>query len=47
MNEPIKQHDAKEIETIKKPVQDDERYPGSFFRIPAPPRVGQTAWSLR
>lgn len=26
---------------------DDDRYPGSFFRIPRPPIAGQTGWSLR
>ncbi len=34
----------------KKPIAvpvDDERYPGSFFRIPAPPVPGKTGWSLR
>lgn len=25
---------------------DDDRYPGSFFRIPAPPVPGKTGWSL-
>ena len=24
----------------------DERYPGSFFTIPAPIMLGKTAWSL-
>lgn len=32
-------------ETLDRPV-DDERYPGSFFRIPAPPIPGKTGWSL-
>jgi hypothetical protein len=27
------------------PDQDD-RYPGSFFRIPCPPALGKTGWSL-
>ena len=27
------------------PDQDD-RYPGSFFRIPGPPALGKTGWSL-
>lgn len=27
---------------------DDERYPGSFFRIPSrPPIPGKTVWSIR
>ena len=32
-------------ESLEIPDQDD-RYPGSFFRIPAPPTPGKTAWSL-
>ena len=32
-------------ETLEIPDQDD-RYPGSFFRIPAPPMPGKTGWSL-
>ncbi|MDD5578177.1 MAG: hypothetical protein PHY16_02710 [Methylobacter sp.] len=27
------------------PDQDD-RYPGSFFRIPGPPILGKTTWSI-
>lgn len=25
---------------------DDERYPGSFFRVPGVPMPGKTTWSL-
>lgn len=32
-------------ETLHIPDQDD-LYPGSFFRIPAPPSLGKTGWSL-
>ena len=32
-------------ETIEIPDQDD-RNPGSFFRIPGPPILGKTGWSL-
>jgi hypothetical protein len=32
-------------ENLEIPDQDD-RYPGSFFRIPAPPMLGKTAWGL-
>ena len=32
-------------ETLEIPDQDD-LYPGSFFRIPVPPRLGKTEWSL-
>lgn len=30
------------------PVQpsDDDRYPGSFFRVPGVPAPGKTTWSL-
>ncbi|MDD5411630.1 MAG: hypothetical protein PHF31_09495 [Methylobacter sp.] len=33
-------------ETLEIPDKDDDRYPGSFFRIPAPPMPGKTGWSL-
>ncbi|HEY8098783.1 MAG TPA: hypothetical protein VIE65_22170 [Methylobacter sp.] len=32
-------------ETLEIPDQ-DECNPGSFFRIPAPPMLGKTGWSL-
>ncbi len=32
-------------ETVEIPDQDD-RYPGSFFRIPGRPSLGATGWSL-
>jgi len=32
-------------ETLEIPDQDD-RNPGSFFRIPGPPMLGKTGWSL-
>ena len=32
-------------ETLEIPDRDDH-YPGSFFRIPGPPRLGKTGWSL-
>ena len=32
-------------ESMEIPDQDD-RYPGSFFRIPGPPTLGKTGWSL-
>jgi hypothetical protein len=35
--------ETKESEEI--PDQDD-RYPGSFFRVPGPPSLGKTGWSL-
>ncbi len=28
-----------------RPVE-DERYPGSFFRVPGVPKPGKTTWSL-
>jgi hypothetical protein len=47
MNEYIEQQSCEpELkESLEIPDQDD-RYPGSFFRIPAPPMPGKTAWSL-
>ncbi len=27
-------------------VEPDDRYPGTFFRIPGPPRPGKTTWSV-
>ena len=32
-------------ESVEIPDQDD-LYPGSFFRIPGPPKLGKTVWSL-
>jgi hypothetical protein len=32
-------------DALEIPDQDD-RYPGSFFRIPEPPILGKTGWSL-
>ncbi|MFA5982753.1 MAG: hypothetical protein WC782_01955 [Methylococcaceae bacterium] len=32
-------------ESIEKPEQDD-RYPGSFFRIPGSPITNNTTWSI-
>ncbi|MDO9048074.1 MAG: hypothetical protein Q7U66_10090 [Methylobacter sp.] len=47
MNEHIEQQSCEpEVkETLEIPDQDD-RNPGSFFRIPAPPMLGKTGWSL-
>lgn len=28
------------------PVEPDDRYPGSFFRIPGVPSPGKTTWGL-
>ncbi|MFZ2450514.1 MAG: hypothetical protein WAW36_08345 [Methylovulum miyakonense] len=39
--------DAESSETDELPGLDDDRYPGSFFRIPRPPIPGKTEWSLR
>ena len=32
-------------EAVEIPDQDDQ-YPGSFFRIPGPPSLGKIGWSL-
>ncbi len=47
MNEHIEQQSSEpEVkENLEIPDQDD-RYPGSFFRIPGPPTLGKTSWSL-
>jgi len=47
MNEHIEQQSCEtEVkESVEIPDQDD-RYPGSFFRIPGPPALGKTVWSL-
>lgn len=47
MNEHQQQQscEPEEKEILEMPDQDD-RYPGSFFRIPAPPMLGKTGWSL-
>jgi len=39
--------EAETGETDELPCLDDDRYPGSFFRIPRPPIAGKTGWSLR
>lgn len=44
-----KNHPSSPAPTEKKrPKQDlpveDDRYPGSFFKVPAVPRPGKTAW---
>jgi len=35
-----------EVSETEDRLLDDDRYPGSFFRIPAPPIPGKTGWSL-
>ncbi len=47
MNEHIEQQSCEQEvkDTFEIPDQDD-RYPGSFFRIPEPPALGKTGWSL-
>ncbi|MCL7423200.1 MAG: hypothetical protein M8364_20130 [Methylobacter sp.] len=55
MNDQYKQPVADQtVEVPRQPLpaashrqeQGDDRYPGSFFRIPAPPVPGKTSWSL-
>ncbi len=47
MNEYIEQQSCEpEVNEILEMPDQDDRYPGSFFRIPAPPTPGKTAWSL-
>jgi hypothetical protein len=51
MNEDLElQADRVKVETENTDTKilpvDDDRYPGSFFRIPRPPIAGQTSWSL-
>ena len=47
MNEPteLQSGESEVKESLDIPDQDD-RYPGSFFRIPGPPALGKTGWSL-
>lgn len=45
MNEHYEAQQPETKEVVELPV-DDERYPGSFFRKPAPPAPGKTGWSL-
>lgn len=35
-----------EVKEILEIPDQDDRYPDSFFRIPAPPVLGKTGWSL-
>jgi hypothetical protein len=48
MNEYIEQLSCEsEIKETVEITDQDDRYPGSFFRIPAPPMPGKaTGWSL-
>ena len=34
------------IASLQEIPDQDDRYPGSFFRIPGPPALGKTGWSL-
>ncbi len=43
-NEP-ESYEPETKEFLEIPDQDD-RYPGSFFRIPGPPTLGKNSWSL-
>ncbi|MDP2902678.1 MAG: hypothetical protein Q8N96_06175 [Methylovulum sp.] len=43
-NEPLT-FEPEAIETEER-LLDDDRYPGSFFRVPMPPIAGKTGWSL-
>jgi len=45
MNEQNEAREPEVKDTVEIPV-DDDRYPGSFFRIPGPPVLGKTGWSL-
>lgn len=45
MNELNKPREPEIKKVAEAPVNDD-RYPGSFFRKPAPPIPGKTGWSL-
>ena len=35
-----------EVKDMLEIPNQDDRYPGSFFRIPGPPALGKTGWSL-
>lgn len=39
--------DAESTEADELAGLDDDRFPGSFFRIPGVPVPGKTSWSLR
>jgi hypothetical protein len=41
----LQSRDQELKKSMEIPDQDD-RYPGSFFRIPGPPALGKTGWSL-
>jgi len=47
VNEPNNSTDkhSSQIDSENRPM-DDDRYPGSFFRIPGVPKPGKTTWSL-
>lgn len=47
MNEHIEQQSCEpEAKDSVEILDQDDRYPGSFFRIPGPPILGKTGWSL-
>ncbi len=47
MNEHIEQQSCEpEVKELVEIPDQDDRYPGSFFRIPGPPALGKTGWSL-
>ena len=37
---------SERISSPNQPMVDDDRYPGSFFRVPGVPTPGKTTWSL-
>ena len=41
-NDPL----AARVSAPNQAMVDDERYPGSFFRVPGVPTPGKTTWSL-
>jgi hypothetical protein len=47
MNEHFEQQSCEpEVKESAEIPDQDDRYPGSFFRIPGPPALGKTGWSL-
>jgi hypothetical protein len=43
---PIHEQSAAQKQPITQGVEPDERFPGTFFRVPGLPMPGKTTWSL-
>lgn len=42
---PVTDADHQTLQDVELPVE-DERYPGSFFKVPGIPQPGKTSWRI-